>query len=321
MEYGIIDVGEESMELEELLKKDPIEILMYDFKEYVLSDGIMAIFSDKLYWKKKEPLKNWLRYKVIVNSVGGLDCDSSLLVQQLLERVFGVKSINGREYWLDGVKLESDTLNSLNSVLGAYIRKEYKWNEEYDKGENHYPTGDQYKFFFYLEKIDQLKGEKREIYDEMNLLALLTHTIGNYGLVPLGFNCYRGKSFVARDYYDLSLEELKQMDVNDLDQTIENFKKANKRKIDFFECKQSIMKFKSIMNDVLYSYSYSSDLDLERRPQGKYYDFTDEVYLELLHKMNDMILKRGMLILNRLGIEINLDEAEVVRIVREKLLN
>lgn len=322
------------MTLNDLLKMDIVDILTYDFKGYLLDDEVMKKVGecqkfltdigdrkDLLTFKKGEHLENWLRYRSISALLyrakkGLLDCDTSELTQEFIGNLYGTEESNGREYLLHGVKMESDTLNSLNSILGAYIKREFDWDTPCLAK---YPRGNQYKFFFYLENIDELKNKNEEIYKELNLLALLTHTIGNFGLVPLGFNCYRGHLEVARDYYDLSLDILCNLDLDNLNDIVEKIKKANRRKIDCDDCIKSLKKFREVMNDELYSYTYKCELKLKERPQARCYKFTDDVYLELLCKMNDMVIRRGIIVLRRLGVEITLDDDEIVRRVRESI--
>ena len=51
--------------------------------------------------------------------------------------------------------------------------------------------------------------EKKKFYDALRKYAKLTGCLGNFVLVPKGFNAYRGLASAIKDYWDLSLHELR----------------------------------------------------------------------------------------------------------------
>lgn len=53
------------------------------------------------------------------------------------------------------------------------------------------------------------REEKKKFYDALRKYAELTGCLGNFVLVPKGFNGYRGLAGTIKDYWDLSLHELR----------------------------------------------------------------------------------------------------------------
>ena len=53
------------------------------------------------------------------------------------------------------------------------------------------------------------REEKKKFYDALREYAKLTGCLGNFVLVPKGFNGYRGLAGTIKDYWDLSLHELR----------------------------------------------------------------------------------------------------------------
>lgn len=102
--------------------------------------------------------------------------------------------------------LGGDTLNSVQTTLNEYLKA---LNEEKEIYRQHLKDNTSIQFCLQLyclygrDFVKQL-AEK----EELVRLIQLTHTMGNFGLVPAGYNRARGLSRQMRDYFDLSLYNL-----------------------------------------------------------------------------------------------------------------
>ena len=112
------------------------------------------------------------------------DCDSWNGSNDLMDEIYDRLWRNKMDESLRD-KFGGDTMNSFATTFNAFSGKES-----------------------YEESFDDYK-EKKESYDVLREYAKLTGCLGNFVLVPKGFNGYRGLAGTIRDYWDLSLHELR----------------------------------------------------------------------------------------------------------------
>lgn len=167
-----------------LKNTNPVE---YDFK-YQLGQKILGIKSKRIRFlaeemiNTQEPILRIMRYKSYqvhgkFDCDGNKNCDLSFEIYNKLwqwekynkDSTFG--KIKDSEFICD---FGGDTINSFITS--------------------------------YKKSKSDLKGRDDEMFRNF---AILTHTIGNFTLVPAGFNFYRGGKNTYCDYWDLSLMHLK----------------------------------------------------------------------------------------------------------------
>lgn len=222
-----------------MIGKSDKEIALYNFRsEFKTFSTIEGILGFK-------------EYKQAFRKGSNFDCDRCDLVMSiwcvLLESDENVKSVNGytkREIEYVDVKdkkitIETDTINSLETDLNAYIRNfieskyEYKWHELYSRGagleggmvvEGVIPEKyrkisefnrdkwliDYYPQIFIKGKLTDSENELLEAYERY---SNLTHTIGNFMIGPVGFNYsdVKAKS-KSSDRVDIFLGKVKELD-------------------------------------------------------------------------------------------------------------
>lgn len=134
-----------------------------------------------------DPILLWYIYKKIdENEKNGrlFDCDSWNGSNDLIDEIYDRLWRNKMDESLRD-KFGGDTMNSFATTFNAFSGKES-----------------------YEESFDDYK-EKNKSYDVLREYAKLTGCLGNFVLVPKGFNGYRGLAGTIRDYWDLSLHELR----------------------------------------------------------------------------------------------------------------
>lgn len=142
-----------------------------------------------------DPILLWYIYRKIdkktdENEKNGrlFDCDSWNRSNDLMDEIYDRLWRNKMDEWgcsSSRDKFGGDTMNSFATTFNAFSGKES-----------------------YEESFDDYK-EKKEFYDVLREYAKLTGCLGNFVLVPKGFNGYRGPASTIRDYWDLSLHELR----------------------------------------------------------------------------------------------------------------
>lgn len=136
-----------------------------------------------------DPILLWYIYKEIDKEENRpFDCDSSNETNDLMDEIYDRLWRNKMNKWgcsSSRDKFGGDTMNSFATTFNAFSGK-----ESYEKS------------------FDDYKG-KKEFYDVLREYAKLTGCLGNFVLVPKGFNGYRGPASTIRDYWDLSLHELR----------------------------------------------------------------------------------------------------------------
>ena len=177
----------------------------FDFK-YLLGNYYKAYQDDKYYNDMKDecaeikeeikeleresahdPILLWYIYEKIDENkkkVKLFDCDSWNGSNDLMDEIYDRLWRNKMDKSLRD-KFGGDTMNSFATTFNAFSGE-----ESYEK------SFDDYK-------------EKKKSYDVLRKYAKLTGCLGNFVLVPKGFSGYRGPAGTIRDYWDLSLHELR----------------------------------------------------------------------------------------------------------------
>lgn len=209
---------------------DARDLILYDVKQGVLNKEKVREFLTKrgapsgeverMGYDERSGLKSWLNYRMVANGMG-IDCDISPEAQAIIKRIYGVEVIKkhskpyGRCYAREGCVFESDTMNSVKTMLMIYVRKrvaeryggEKRIRDLYQEEFRVKSESDFYMFWYLLRRVgkedDILARDEWGIVKELELLARLTHSVFNFGLVPFWFNTYRGlvyKDFWARSF-------------------------------------------------------------------------------------------------------------------------
>ena len=169
------DMKDECAEIKELERESAHDPILYD---PILLWYIYRNIDKKTDKKNDENEKN----------VRLFDCDSWNGSNDLMDEIYDRLWRNKMNKWgcsSSHDKFGGDTMNSFATTFNAFSGKES-----------------------YEESFDDYK-EKKESYDVLREYAKLTGCLGNFVLVPKGFNGYRGLAGTIRDYWDLSLHELR----------------------------------------------------------------------------------------------------------------
>lgn len=227
-------MGEQKKKVQDFLKEETTE--EYDFKlkmkdyyeEYnkPVENNDSKKIHDDLLKDIKEQINNednfvsrWFAYKTLEKEINGkkyrlFDCDNSNDTCELTKSIYYClwgweKEKGARNYWgkllilpkeKNGVinVFGGDTMNSLGTTMIRYMKSVC---EELGEGGKK------------IKSVKACKGKWESVIDEhktseLNNFAKNTSCIGNFVLVPYGFNGYRGKHPYIKDYWDLSLDYL-----------------------------------------------------------------------------------------------------------------
>lgn len=119
----------------------------------------------------------------------------------------------GDSCYEDGVRMGPDTMNSFWITFSAYLILNhgdlYKWNNfkntvQFRDGENGRQRDRADRIRELIEKDKNHIGSRAVVE-----FAGLVHTLGNMSLVPARYNGYRGTNPCLKDYFDLSLDNLR----------------------------------------------------------------------------------------------------------------
>lgn len=218
--------------------------LFYDMKKQAVLDSkkiknfkVLNQFGISLEYVEGEYLQNWLRYKIASKNnqyTVKFDGDTTEIVKTFLKEMLerqGVETeyeegASNRVFTINNsIQLETDTMNSYATTFNQFIRKKIDENfvEQYKKMFSIKNASEAYRDLFFLMKIDEWKEnfqQYEKIWKLFDEFAKLSHVIGNFTLVPKGYNTGRVK--ITKDYWDLTLLDLKEKAKgNNLD---ENFK-------------------------------------------------------------------------------------------------
>lgn len=185
----------------------------YDFK-YLMEQYYQYYLSQETYndllnhWKKRkqdwepddfdsigdDPIKLWYLYKHLDQDYkperNRFDCDSWNQTCDLTDNIYDILWRDA-PWFVSGIRenFGGDTMNSFAYTFHALANK----------------RNDADSFQSYIEHQNQ--GD--ETFKVLNEYAKWTGCIGNFTLVPQGFNAYRGMSSMLLDYWDLSLHDLR----------------------------------------------------------------------------------------------------------------
>lgn len=214
----------------------------FDFK-YLLGNYYKAYRNDKYYNDMKNDMKDecaeikeeikelereaahdpillWYIYEKIDENkkkVKLFDCDSWNGSNDLMDEIYDRLWRNKMDKSLRD-KFGGDTMNSFATTFNAFSGEEsyektfcaYKKDiksiesEENKEGEENKENKENKE-----REEKKKKKEKKKFYDALRKYAKLTGCLGNFVLVPKGFSGYRGPAGTIRDYWDLSLHELR----------------------------------------------------------------------------------------------------------------
>lgn len=256
---------------------------------------------------KGEEIKNFLRYRLINEINGGtiIDCDNMAITKEMLS-VFlkkqlipiknaSIKDNSSRVFTInESIELETDTMNSFWTLFKKFI-DDYICSDLTIRYINYYgKKSAKLRDYWLLSNFDAIFSDERlnkieyefpgitECYTEFRKFALLTHSIGNFTLVPRGYNTKRYA--ITKDCWDLSLIDLqRKVDIYKwYSEHINVFLYDN-----YFKNYKYNAKFEELKVDLLYAnHSFTNKL-----PK----DITD--YKDYLIKINNNISKRGLSII------------------------
>ena len=282
-----------------LKNEDPIK---YDFKNQI-----------KELDKEDNNIKKFLIYKHSDSS----ECDKSQLLFEIYHKIWGWPLKGEKSYRLvdingSKVLLGSDTMNSFWKIYEVILKKFYRsYQNEFhnEKGKKTKAQGK--KLYEWLSSDEQIKkvkdmiGSNNKIYKELNEFAKLTHSIGNFTLLPVGFNSIKGIRWDVQDYFDLFLNKWKtgewMIDQSKLNSYIKTFLLDEYYKDD---------KIISLFTDT--SESESKDIDGHSKIITKTVanEFTFNNYINpsseteiynYLYNVNRLIMNRGKIIVKKLS--------------------
>lgn len=141
--------------------------------------------------QEKNPVKKFLKYKL---SDSSFDCDRSDLARSIYKKIWRLSDEQLAKY-------DFDTMNSFYRIYRLLLLA-----YDIERGNLHWKSSgiSDYKlrYVWLLAEYDFYK-EINEL-EEVQKFAVLTHSIGNFTLVPKGFNTRRNSLF--DDYWDITLE-------------------------------------------------------------------------------------------------------------------
>lgn len=261
-----------------------------------------------------EEIKNFIRYKLIndINAGPLVDCDNSMIAKKILATILANQKIQINKVNLrsnasrvfnvaDSIELETDTMNSFWTTFNIFLKK-YICRDLESKCMNHYGKKTaKLKRYWLLKNADEIFS-KNNIYKidaefpgvancivEFRRFALLTHSIGNFTLVPKGYNMRRYS--ITNDCWDLSLIDLQS-------RYDEYTWYCNNIHIflydDYFNNYDKLKTFENLEVKLLYeNHSFKSKL-----PEDVF------EFFEYIRKVNKCIIQRGEKIINCLNAKI-----------------
>lgn len=246
--------------VEEFLHKEGKWAYLYDFKDSITKE-IDLYFQGKEETKKFQDfinnysaaVKSTARYCCYKKYVGSelpqenYDCDRISITREIYKTLWDwqdvMKGENGKiktAGYCDcgeilGLRMGGDTMNSFWITFSRWLTEKYSdtycWSKKSYKIKNS-------KILSKTERIEAVMKDNYLRYSEaIDKFANLTHSIGNFVLVPAHFNTCRGSSNAVYDYWDYSLLYLKNhgfrtLDYFDFEKSFE--KKDYKRYINTF---------------------------------------------------------------------------------------
>ncbi len=159
---------------------------LWDFKNYSLSPF------------QNDSITAFLKYKELPKNEG-IDCDKAAL---FLYKVLG---------WQHSESdiIRGETINSYITTFTQAITKDPNYKEICEKiGVNlNEDLNKQYPILYHNKSYQKFETIQRNI-KEFELFAILTHTIGNFTVLPSWMNT--GRYYFSRDYWDITLLSLQE---------------------------------------------------------------------------------------------------------------
>lgn len=225
-------------------KKDFLEDLKkhsYDMEKFIFTKARFNLFNNVYadqtedYWREflsydssnkgtVYNIKNWLRYRILGSLNFGDDCDCDKRVFQMYNAVFNVNnsieknleiSKKERIFTINGIDLETDTMNSFATLFIQYLRinldeEKGDWIGDYLNEFNISKPTQFYRDMYFLLNIeewyDQWGKDEKVVLNEFNRFAQYTHCLANMMLVPNDYNVKR--QAITKDFWDLTLQDV-----------------------------------------------------------------------------------------------------------------
>jgi hypothetical protein len=196
----ILEKEKKQMGKNKVLEQSDVEQPDIELVKRFLENQNPEMFDMKTQWIDiNDPLERELYFRRIISKVPDPDaCELTMSIMCVLLKGngFNVLGYNGRHIFLeDGSKIETDTANSFISLYkGALITYHPKYKQflvDYGIEDSFVKN---YKKIY--EHRDEISFETfdRNLYELLCQYAALTHSIGNFVLGPIGFNCSDSKS-------------------------------------------------------------------------------------------------------------------------------
>lgn len=177
----------------------------FNFIKYNLkfnSEDILNVLMDYLISKPKFTI-NKFNHKGNMAATGNVDCD---------KKAFPIYKVLGWQEIPDA-PIRGDTINSFRTTFKKLLQQDYatRTNIFGDKATN---TAEKLKSWVQNNSVEkELKQfsfyHNENLITNIKLFAVLTHSIGNFTVLPYGINTQRGTG-QAKDYWDLSLKGMHQ---------------------------------------------------------------------------------------------------------------
>lgn len=198
----------------------------YDFKyEYVnMNEG-----KNGNLWNEKDKIKRFFRWECDSIFENYVDLDACYLARDIYLKLWGWVA-PGRSYnYIDTyfpMELGPDTMNSFATLFETYIQEHTQFCDqdywkEFKKAKPRQKLSKLLIYTWWLSSQNKGKylkdlgiGVSEEEESCWSKYALYTHTMGNFVLVPAGFNKTRSSQF--GDFWDLSLTFLKREERNNV---------------------------------------------------------------------------------------------------------
>lgn len=247
-------------------------------------------------------LKGFKEYKIGYRRGNKFDCDNCDLIMQIwccllvkikeahnvsyIGRIITYETKDGACY-----KIETDTMNSLETLFNGFVRNVIKrkygttWRELYTKGkgiknsiiiDNGWENTkcceinrDEWLLKYWDEVFGGLLPDEKECYDEYEKFANLVHSVGNFVLGPVGFNC---KSANAKAKFGDRMDLF--------------FRGISNKQQQCEECQEWVQWFRS-NKGILVLDDYCIDSNKDMFIQGNFVDLGN------IKMVNELILQRG----------------------------
>ncbi len=203
------------MSLEEFFSMEEKNIIDYDFADEIIknsniSDKYLNLKSEYLD-KNTDTIRKYILYKTTFSY-----CDPDTNEGTLKDIYRKIWNLEATE------TIFSDTMTSAQNIIAGFYTNVCR--DEWEKYKNNYNKENKNKIKYFSKSIledlyknkDQYKEFKHYFIDKNDdskiILDFLRHyhSLGNYIIVPYGFNSARSGSFASHDMWDITLMKIKQ---------------------------------------------------------------------------------------------------------------